>query len=126
MGGSKKKKKRSSKNKNKGKKKSKKKTDPTTENDDIDRHRLQLIYSQLSTLKSSHKKRMESIKICSQILENPNCNASTVKFAINGFKKVFIAQLKDKKYEIHFELYHILTVLLNCYYKVYKLKNGIF
>merc|ERR1712228_98033 len=135
--GSKNKKKNKSKNKKKGKGKDDKSTKPkkkskkkvkkkNDENGDTGRHRLQLIYAQLSTLKSSHNKRMESIKTCSKILDNPNCNASTVKFAINAFKKIFVQQLKDKKFEIHQELYLILSILIKRHYKAYKLKNGIF
>merc|ERR1712154_125746 len=91
-----------------------------------ERHRLQLLYSQLSTLKLPYKKRMESLKTCTEILTNPNCNTFTIKFAINGFKKIFVQQLKDKKFEIHRLLYNILKIFINSHYKVYKLKNIIF
>merc|ERR1712154_335169 len=62
--------------------------------------KLKLIYPKLSNTKLPTKKRQEILKECSAIFDDEKCEASTIKFAVDGFKKVFTEQLKDKKFII--------------------------
>eukprot|EP01083_Nonionella_stella_P091702 256413_1 len=83
---------------------------------DISLSSIELIYSKLSNTKFPHKKRIEMIQTCTNILSSTSCDAATIKYAIDNFKKIFITQLKDKKFAIHSELYKYLKIFIHKHY----------
>merc|ERR1712154_451645 len=115
----------------KSKKKRKKSLKSGNNSDDIPSdlshiEKLQLIYPKLGSSKLPHSKRLKLIKICSSILSDKECDANTAKFAVDGFKKVFTEQLKDKKLGMQKELYSILKTMIMSHVKLYKVKNTYF
>eukprot|EP00485_Elphidium_margaritaceum_P013111 CAMPEP_0202694316 /NCGR_PEP_ID=MMETSP1385-20130828/8200_1 /ASSEMBLY_ACC=CAM_ASM_000861 /TAXON_ID=933848 /ORGANISM="Elphidium margaritaceum" /LENGTH=1305 /DNA_ID=CAMNT_0049350135 /DNA_START=24 /DNA_END=3941 /DNA_ORIENTATION=+ len=88
--------------------------------------KLQLIYPRLSNLKLAQSKRIEIIGVCAHILEDEKCEESTVKYGIAGYKKVFVEQMKDKKFAVHKALYGMLKILIVRHSKAYKAQNLFF
>eukprot|EP01084_Bolivina_argentea_P116383 206799_1 len=86
--------------------------------------KLELIYPKLSShSKLPFKNRIELMKMVSEVMSDESCDAAVSKYAVDGFKKVFTEQIKDKKLLVHREVYGILNVMMVSHYKVYKNKN---
>merc|ERR1712228_892890 len=70
--------------------------------------KMKLILTELSQSKLPYQARLKLVKICSNIITDDR----VIKFALNGFKKVFVEQLKSKKLAMDKSLYYILQFIM--------------
>eukprot|EP00487_Bulimina_marginata_P003463 TRINITY_DN1835_c0_g1_i1.p1 TRINITY_DN1835_c0_g1~~TRINITY_DN1835_c0_g1_i1.p1 ORF type:complete len:159 (-),score=12.29 TRINITY_DN1835_c0_g1_i1:250-726(-) len=54
------------------------------------------------------------------IIEDGKCDVSSAKYAVDGYKKCFVAQLTDRKKAVHIEACNLLNAMIKSQTKAFK------
>mmetsp|Transcript_2577 Transcript_2577/g.4178 ORF Transcript_2577/g.4178 Transcript_2577/m.4178 type:complete len:1436 (+) Transcript_2577:119-4426(+) len=88
------------------------------------RDKLKFVYSKIGATKAPFKKRAELMKKSVPIIEDEKCDAATAKYAVEGYKKCFVAQLSDKKKSVHIAACELLNAMITTHTKQFKVHTA--
>eukprot|EP00486_Rosalina_sp_Unknown_P002524 CAMPEP_0201567370 /NCGR_PEP_ID=MMETSP0190_2-20130828/7859_1 /ASSEMBLY_ACC=CAM_ASM_000263 /TAXON_ID=37353 /ORGANISM="Rosalina sp." /LENGTH=1469 /DNA_ID=CAMNT_0047987285 /DNA_START=114 /DNA_END=4523 /DNA_ORIENTATION=- len=102
------------------KKKEKKEIDFNIPKTGSNKEKLKFVYSRLTDAKSPFKNRVELMKNAIPIVEDEKSDDATGKYAVEGFKKCFVAQLTDRKKSSHIAACNLLNSIIKSHTKQFK------